>query len=232
MEPLKIFIGYDEAESVAYHTLVQSIIEHASQPVSITPLKVSMLPEYTRVREAEQSNEFSFTRFLVPHLCGYQGTALFMDCDMLFRTDPADLFMQMEPDKSVMVVKHSYTPKDQVKYLGTVQYRYPRKNWSSVMLFNCEHEDCRVLTPSLINTASGPELQRLLWTDNESIGELSADWNHLVGEYAPNPKAKIVHFTIGGPYFQEYADVEYSEEWQTMNESMRHCMQLKKRKSA
>jgi len=182
---IRIFIGYDSVESVAYHTLVQSIMEYTTEPVSITPIKKSMLPMYTRSRNSKQSNEFSFTRFLVPYLCDYKGHALFMDCDMMFTEDVAELWKLIDHSKSVQVVKHDYTPKTQVKYLGAIQYPYPRKNWSSVMLFNCPK--CKKLTPNFVNTAHPMELHRFHWTTDDDIGSLPKEWNHLVGEFDENP---------------------------------------------
>jgi lipopolysaccharide biosynthesis glycosyltransferase len=229
---LRIFIGFDAVETVAYHTLVQSILNHCSEPVSITPIKLSMLPEYTRKRLPEQSNEFSFTRFLVPYLCGYEGKALFMDCDMIFRTDPKEIFGLIEENQSVAVVKHDYIPKNKTKYLGAIQYQYPRKNWSSVMLFNCGHEHCKRLTPEFINTADPATLHRFHWTHDDYIGELPVEWNHLVGEYPPNKDAKIVHWTIGGPYFVEYADTEFAGEWIELERQINHCQQMTKMREA
>lgn len=223
---IRIFIGYDEVESVAYHTLVQSIIDTCSEPVSITPVKLSLIPEYTRKRDIKQSNEFSFTRFLVPYLCGYEGHAIFMDCDMLLRADIAELWKLRDSTKSVQVVKHDYTPKNQTKFLGAIQYKYPRKNWSSVMLFNCGHDHCKRLTPDYVNTADGLALHRFYWTHDDYIGELSTEWNHLVGEYQYDEEAKIVHFTVGGPYFDEYFQCDYSDEWFEVAKRMRHCEQI------
>ena len=225
---LNIFAGFDQVEAVAYHTLCHSILSRSSKPVSITPVKISMLEGiYNRKRDQKQSNEFSFTRFLVPYLMGYKGHALFMDCDMLVRTDINELFELRDNTKSVQVVKHDYTPKDRTKFLGTTQYQYPRKNWSSVMLFNCSHYHCRKLTPEYVNTATGMDLHRFKWTEDRYIGELSKDWNHLVSEYDPNPDAKIVHYTVGGPYFDEYMHCEYSDEWFEERSLMRHCEQRK-----
>jgi len=229
---MKIFIGYDSVETVAFHTLVQSIINHSSEPVEIIPLKLSMLPEYTRPRLPEQSNEFSFSRFLVPYLCNFEGKALFMDCDMMFRTDPKELFDLIDETQSVSVVKHDYTPKTQTKFLGAIQYKYPRKNWSSVMLFNCEHPDCKRLTPEYINSAEPLALHRFWWTRDDHVGELKADWNHLVGEYQPNPNAKIVHWTLGGPYFLDYHDTEFSNEWIELEKQINQCEQLNKAEEA
>lgn len=227
---LKIFIGYDAVESVAYHTLVQSILEYTKEPVSITPIKLSMLPEYTRSRNTKQSNEFSFSRFLVPYLCDYEGWALFMDCDMMFTDSVSELWKLRDESKSVQVVKHDYTPKTQVKYLGAIQYPYPRKNWSSVMLFNCQR--CKKLTPAFVNTAHPMELHRFHWLKDEDIGELPKEWNHLVYEMTPNDNAKIVHWTVGGPYFHEYQHCEYSTDWYKMKVKMGNCQQLNKEKTA
>ena len=208
---MRIFIGYDSVESVAYHALVQSIINNSSIPVAITPLKQSMLPMYSRPRDPKQSNEFSFTRFLVPYLCNYEGHAIFMDLDMMFRADPAELWKLRDNTKSVQVVKHDYTPKTRTKYLGNIQYQYPRKNWSSVMLLNCAR--CTTLTLEYVNSAPALDLHRFSWTTDEEIGELPPEWNHLVSEYQPNQEAKLVHWTCGGPWFPEYMNTEFAEEW-------------------
>lgn len=217
-ETLNIYIGFDQVESVAWHTLAHSILSRASVPVAIHPVKQSLLPFYRRPRDPKQSNEFSFTRFLVPYLQGFSGWALFMDCDMLVRTDIKELFDMRDPFKSVMCVQHDYTPSTQTKYLGNVQYAYPRKNWSSVMLFNCAHHDCRRLTPDYVNTAPALDLHRMTWTDDERIGELPITYNWLIGEYHLNGEitkndVKIVHWTIGGPWFHEYEHVDFADEW-------------------
>jgi len=229
---LKLFIGYDGVESIAYHTMVQSIIDTCSVPVSITPVKLSMLPEYTRARDPKQSNEFSFSRFLIPYLCNYEGHAIFMDCDMLLRTDLNELWKLRDDAKSVQVVKHDYTPKNQTKFLGATQYAYPRKNWSSVMLFNCAHNHCKRLTPDYINTADPLALHRFYWTHEDYIGGLSEGWNHLVGEYAKNPNAKNVHFTVGGPWFYEYSDVEFAQEWRNVYRNTLYAAQRVTEKTA
>lgn len=221
---IRLFIGYDEVEAIAWHTLVQSVIEHTSVPVSITPIKQTMLPMYNRERNTKQSNEFSFTRFLVPHLCNYEGWAIFMDCDMLLTTDLNELWKLRDESKSVLVVKHDYTPKTRMKYLGAIQYQYPRKNWSSVMLFN--NDKCRKLTPEYVNEALPMDLHRLNWTNDSEIGELPIEWNHLVGEYKENPNAKNYHYTIGGPYFDEYQNVEGAGEWFSMKEKVINCKQF------
>ena len=217
----QVYIGYDPKESVAYHTLAHSILRRSSIPVALAPLMLSQLSGiYARPRGATESTEFSLTRFLVPLLSQFRGWSLFMDCDMLCRTDIAELFAFAErsPDKAVLVCKHDYTPGPARKFLNQVQTVYPRKNWSSVMLFN--NARCSALTASYVNTAAGLDLQRFVRLDDSLIGELPLEWNWLVGEYKHNPDAKIVHYTIGGPYFEEYRRCDYAEEWFEENRRM------------
>jgi len=218
---LSIYIGYDSRESVAFYTLAHSIQRRSSIPVSISPLVQSQLRHlYRRVRGPTESTEFSMTRFLVPALSGYRGWSVFMDCDMLCRTDIAGLAAEIErqADKALLVCKHDYTPRTERKFLGHVQTKYTRKNWSSLMVFN--NERCRALTPDYVNGATGLELHRFAWLDDAAIGALDLEWNWLVGEYPHNSAARIVHFTIGGPYFQAYRECDYAAEWFAERDSM------------
>jgi hypothetical protein len=220
---LNIYIGYDPRESVALYTLAHSILRRSSIPVAISPLVQGQLRHlYRRPRGPTESTEFSMTRFLVPALSGYQGWSMFMDCDMLCRTDIAALAAEIErqPDKAVLVCKHDYVPRTERKFLGHVQTKYTRKNWSSLMLFN--NARCRSLTADYVNTATGLELHRFAWVDDTAIGELALEWNWLVGEYEYNPNARIVHFTIGGPYFPAYRECDYAAEWFAERDSMQH----------
>lgn len=220
---LNIYIGYDPRESVALYTLAHSIQRRSSIPVAISPLVQGQLRHlYRRPRGPTESTEFSMTRFLVPALSGYQGWSMFMDCDMLCRTDIAALAAEIErqPDKAVLVCKHDYVPRTERKFLGHVQTKYTRKNWSSLMLFN--NARCRSLTADYVNTAPGLELHRFAWVDDPAIGELALEWNWLVGEYEYNPNARIVHFTIGGPYFPAYRECDYAAEWFAERDSMQH----------
>ena len=203
---LNIFIGFDPKEIAAYQVCCYSIIKHATQPVSITPLNIRHLGDFTNT-DYKASTEFAFTRFLVPYLSDYQGHSLFMDCDMLVRADVSELFA-LADDSEVMCVKHIYEPKPEDKFLGTTQTSYPKKNWSSVMLFN--NEKCKSLSKHYVNTAPGLALHQFEWA--KSVGALAPSWNHLVGEYPP-ADADIVHFTLGGPYFDDYRDCEYAAEW-------------------
>lgn len=226
---IKVFIGYDRVESVAWHTMVHSILRQSSKPVAIIPVNIGNLKDiYTRERDLKQSNEFSFTRFLVPYLCDYQGYGIFFDCDMMLRTDITEILkvLDEQPGKALYVVKHSYQPHDEIKYLNTVQYKYPRKNWSSVVLWNCGHEANRKVTPEFVNTASGLDLHRFTWLNDDQIGGLNVRWNWLVGEYTePPPDVKNVHWTVGGPYFVEYQDADFAEEWFKEAARMAFCAQ-------
>lgn len=213
---LRIFLGYDSNETVAYHVLAHSILHRSSVPVSITPLKLSQLP-LDRPKAEYQSTEFSFSRFLVPWLCNYEGTAIFMDCDMLARGDISK--MKFDPEAAVSVVKHDYTPVSGYKFLDQPQSKYEKKNWSSVMVFN--NAKCQALTPELVNKASGLHLHQFKWLeDDQMIGEIDPQWNHLVGEYPRNPNAKLVHFTLGTPCFRAFAQCEYALEWRKEKEAM------------
>jgi hypothetical protein len=210
---LRIFIGYDPLEAVAFHTLSHSILRRASIPVSIAPVMQSQLRNlYSRPRGPTESTEFSLTRFLVPALSEFRGWSVFMDCDMLMLDDIASLYRLRDDRYSVMVVKHDHVPTETVKFLGEPQSKYEKKNWSSVILFN--NARCRALTPEYVNAASGLELHQFKWLgDDGLIGDLPDRWNHLVGYSAPRRDAALVHYTQGGPYFGKYRDCEYSKEW-------------------
>lgn len=213
MRPINVYIGYDPVESAAYHVLAHSIIRQSSIPVSISPIRRSHLTEFhKRDRTDLESTEFSMSRFLVPYLNGYRDWAVFMDCDMLFRADIAELMGLKDPKYAVQVVKHDYEPSSDVKMLGSVQSKYAKKNWTSLMVMNCWK--CSLLTPEYINNASGMELHQFKWLkDDEQIGPLPLEWNWLVGEYDYNPKAKNAHFTLGGPWWKDYVTADYADEW-------------------
>jgi hypothetical protein len=164
----------------------------------------------------------------VPYLCNFEGKGIFFDCDQLLRTDIAEIFTVLDdqPAKAVYVVKHTYEPRDDIKYLNTVQYKYPRKNWSSVVLWNCEHEKNRVVTPEFVNNSEGLKLHRFTWLEDNYIGDLDVRWNWLVGEYDnPPDDVKNVHWTVGGPYFHEYESSDFSNEWFVQREKMQYCLQ-------
>ncbi|HSB49460.1 MAG TPA: hypothetical protein VLD15_08095, partial [Burkholderiales bacterium] len=217
---IPVFIGYDPREALAYSVLAHSIHARASRPVSVAPLMLSQLKGVlTRERHPLQSTDFSFSRFLTPYLSGYSGWSVFMDCDMLMLEDIARLWALRDDRCAVMVVKHHHVPRETVKFLGEPQTKYEKKNWSSVMLFN--NARCGALTPDYVNRASGLELHQFKWLANdELIGALPERWNHLVGYNAPRKDAALVHFTLGGPYFEDYRSCEYAKEWLAERDAM------------
>lgn len=217
---INVYIGYDPREAVAYSVLAYSIQARASQPVAIVPLILSQLKSVlTRERHALQSSDFSFSRFLTPYLSNYAGWSVFMDCDMLVLDDIANLWKLRDDRYAVMTVKHDHVPKETTKFLGEPQSKYEKKNWSSVMLFN--NARCRALTAEYVNSATGLELHQFKWLGNDDlIGALPDRWNHLVGYNRPRKDASLVHYTQGGPYFDEYRDCEYASEWFAERDAM------------
>ncbi len=222
---IRVFIGYDSREAVSFSVLAHSIHTRASRPVSITPLVLEQLKGvFDRPRDALQSTDFSFSRFLVPYLSGYEGWSIFTDCDVIVRDDIAELWAMRDDRYAVMCVHHEYVPTETDKFLGAVQTKYDKKNWSSVMLFN--NARCKALTPEYAESASGLELHQFKWLDGDHlIGELPGKWNHLVGVDEPDPDAALVHYTIGGPYFSEYDGCEFSDEWREERDRMLRCDQ-------
>lgn len=224
MKPIPIFIGYDPREAVAYHTCVNSIIRQASKPVACIPLALNLFEDYTETH-TDGSNQFIYSRFLVPHLMDYTGHAIFIDGDMIVRGDIVELWDLRQSDKDVQVVKHDYKTKMSEKYLGSRNEDYPRKNWSSVILWNCSNYPNRQLTPDFIQRATGAELHRFTWIDDERIGELPLEWNWLPDEYGPNLNAKLLHYTLGTPCFHEFATTPQADEWHREHMLADYCLQ-------
>ena len=224
MTPIPVFVGYDPREAIAYHTCVNSIIRHASQPVAIIPIALNLFQDYKETH-TDGSNHFIYTRFLVPHLMGFKGWAIFIDGDMIIRGDIVELWNLREVDKDVMVVKHDYQTCMPVKYLGAKNENYPRKNWSSVILWNCNSFPNRQLTPEFVQTSSGSFLHRFSWLDDNRIGDLPPEWNWLPDEYGPNAQAKLLHYTLGTPCFQEFADTPQGNEWHRERILTEYCQQ-------
>lgn len=226
---IRIFIGYDPREAAAYNVFAHSILVRASRPVTVAPLMLSQLGELMwRERHPLQSTDFSFSRFLVPYLAGYEGWALFFDCDMLMLDDVARLYDLRDDRYAVQVVKHHHVPQETVKFLGAPQTKYEKKNWSSVMMFNCAR--CTALTPEYVNTASGTDLHQFKWLgDDGLIGEIPHRWNHLVDYDPPAPVAEVsnLHYTIGGPYFEEFRGCGYADLWFAERERMLFAAQRK-----
>ena len=210
---INIFVGYDSKEKVAFNTLSYSILKNSTQPIAITPIYLENIKAtFVRERNNLSSTEFSFSRFIIPHLMNYQGWALFMDCDMLMKADIAELWRLRDDKYAVQVCQHDYIPKSATKFLGQTQTVYPKKNWSSFMLMNCKK--CTTLTPDYVNKASGLELHQFKWLESEDlIGGLPLEWNWLAEEYEPKEDIKNIHYTEGGPYFKGYEEIDYAKDW-------------------
>lgn len=209
---IPVFIGYDSREAVAYHVCANSIIRHASQPVALAPLSLNNITSYREIH-VDGSNQFIYSRFLVPHLMNYQGWAIFMDGDMLLRADISELWALRDESKAVMCVHHDYKTKAAQKYLGSTNQDYPRKNWSSVVLWNCGHPANSVITPEFVQNGTGAQLHRFTWLSDDLIGEIPIVWNWLPDEFGPSQDAKLLHWTLGTPCFHDYATAPMAEEW-------------------
>lgn len=223
---MKVYIGFDSAEIDAYAVAQHSMQRRSSVPLEFTPLIASRLRSsglvtrdvdarggmYDLASQAPQATEFANTRFIVP-LLAQSGPALFIDCDMLVMADVAELFREFDSSKAVQVVKHAHNPVEKTKMNGAPQTAYSRKNWSSVILWNCDHPANRRLTLSMINDWPGRDLHNFLWLADAEIGELSPRWNWLVN-VQPRPAADgIAHFTLGGPWLPGWKEQPFDELW-------------------
>jgi lipopolysaccharide biosynthesis glycosyltransferase len=209
---IKIVVGFDQREAIAYHTFSQSVLEKSSLPVLFLPLSMNTLKGYKETHN-DKSNDFVYSRFLTPYLHNFEGWAIFADGDMVCQSDIKELWDLRDETKALQVVMHDYKTKFKQKYLGNTNENYPRKNWSSLILWNCSHPKHKVLTPDFISSQTGKYLHRFSWLDDEDIGELPIDWNWLAIEYPNNPKAKIIHYTLGTPCFKDYRNTDMSGMW-------------------
>jgi hypothetical protein len=216
---LKVFVGYDSREDIAWQVCRHSLMRHADGEVDVIPLRQPVLRElglYRRPHDQGSSTEFSLTRFLAPFLAAQlDGWAVFCDCDFLFTADIRAVLTGLDPSKAIYCVQHDYVPAHSTKMDNQRQTVYPRKNWSSFMVFNLGHPDVRALTPDVVNNAAPSFLHRFGWIGDDSlIGALDLDWNFLEGEY-PRPEVtpRVIHFTNGGPWFAEWQDVDCGDLW-------------------
>ncbi len=218
MNKLSCFIGYDSKEDIAYRVCKYSLKKRSSLKTNIISLKLDELVAknyYYRLIDPLASTQFTYSRFLVPALMNFKGWALFCDCDFIFLSDVADLIKNVDESKAVYCVQHDYTPKEKHKMDGKKQTIYPRKNWSSFILFNCSHPSNKKLTVDLVNQETGAFLHQFKWLKDQEIGSLDERWNWLEGWTSNhnNNQPFAVHFTRGGPWFSEWQDVEYAKEW-------------------
>ena len=211
-EKINIYVGFDQKEAVAYHVFCQSLIDNSSLPLKISPMALKNLEKYDE-KHTDRSNDFVYSRFLIPFLNNFNGWALFVDGDMICQSDIRELFDLRDDNKAVMVVKHNYETKQEKKYLGNINENYPRKNWSSVILWNCNHSKHKILTPTFVSEQTGKFLHRFSWLEDKDIGELPLEWNWLAIEYEDNTNAKIIHYTLGTPCFSDYKNTAMAEIW-------------------
>lgn len=213
MIPLRVFVGFDQRETIAFHVLAHSIMTRASGPVAIIPLVRSSLASiHKRPRGEFDSTDFAITRFLVPALSGYEGISIFMDSDMLCLADIYDVLQAADQTTgAVAVCQHQYVPKTERKFFDQQQTDYPRKNWSSFMVF--DNARCRALTPEYVDSAPGLDLHGFKWLKDNEIGSLPLVWNWLVGEYPYSLAAKILHYTIGGPWITDFNRCDRADDW-------------------
>lgn len=201
---IPIFVGRDRREPICFHVFASSVARRTDWAVSFTPVAGD---------RRDGSTDFAYARFLVPYLARFDGWAIFADGDMVCRSDIGELWGMRDDRKAVMVAKHDYRTKAAVKMDGQVNRSYQRKNWSSVMLLNCGHVANRILTPAFVARSSGAELHRFAWLHDELIGEIPLEWNWLVGEYERNDQAKLLHYTLGGPWFASHENCDHSQAW-------------------
>ena len=219
----RVYVGYDPREDIAYQVCKYSI-ESRSPGVEVIPLKQKELRNYElywRAPDPMASTEFTFTRFLVPELNKFEGWALFCDSDIVFTEDVNNLFDQADDQYAVMCAKHDYTPEEGIKMDGQVQTQYPRKNWSSVVLFNCSHPSNASLTKERVSDESktGAYFHRFQWLKDQEIGGFSHEWNWLVNwyEYEKDGIPRGIHWTEGGPWFDDpqYRWCEFGDIWKS-----------------
>jgi len=218
MNKLSFFVGYDSKEDIAYRVCKYSLLKRSSIDIKVYSLKIDELIAkkiYSRSVDPLASTQFTYSRFLVPLLMNYSGWAVFCDCDFIFLEDIGKITKSLDSSKAAYCVQHDYTPKEKHKMDGQKQTVYPRKNWSSFIVFNCGHPSNKKLTKEIVNTESGSYLHQFKWLRDDEIGSLDERWNWLEGWTSKhnNNSPFAVHYTRGGPWFEEWQDVEFASEW-------------------
>ena len=214
-EQITLFVGFDPREAAVYHVFCQSVIDYTTVPVKFIPLHSNMLNNFDGQQDG--TNAFIFSRYLVPYLMDYEGWAIFCDGDQLCNDDLLKLWDLRDEGKAVQVVQHDYKTCSPRKYIGSPiendNINYDRKNWSSVMLFNCSHPANKFLNRKTVAEAGAKFLHRFQWLNDNEIGELPIEWNWLDTEYPENSGAKLHHHTLGAPGFKTYADCDSAAAW-------------------
>ena len=214
-----VVVGFDQREAVAYHAFTQSVIEKSSIPIRFLPLNINSLTNYKETHE-DGSNEFIYSRFLVPYLMNFKGWAIYADGDMVCLEDIKKLWNLRDNKYAIQVVKHDYKTKIKNKYWGNKNENYPRKNWSSLILWNCEHKSHKILTPDFIQKQTGAFLHRFNWIKDSEIGDINKEWNWLAMEYEEKQDINLIHYTIGTPCFEEYQNSSLASYWKESFMSM------------
>lgn len=209
----RIFVGYDPSEAIAYHVFCESLISVCRLPLTITPLALNNLTSIYSEQHLDGSNQFIYSRFLVPFLSGFSGQSIFFDGDMIAQCDPIELLEFINAEEAVSVVQHDYRTKFPIKYFGNANQDYPRKNWSSVIIFNNSHPSNRVLTPEFVKKQPGSYLHRFEWLNEREIGNIPTQYNWLVNEYSANPDAQVLHYTLGIPCIRGFQDSDCADIW-------------------
>ena len=212
LNKITVVVGFDQREAVAYHTFCQSVIEKSTIPVQFIPLAINTLNFYEE-QHKDGGNKFIYSRFLTPYICEFKGFAVYADGDMICNENIYEIVKLFDPSKAVQLVKHDYKTKRHIKYFGNKNTNYPRKNWSSLVIFNCQHPSNAVLTPQFIQEHDGAYLHRFQWLQDNEIGELDLKWNYLAIEYDPCSDAKLIHYTLGTPCLKEFKETEMSDVW-------------------
>ena len=212
LNKITIVVGFDQREAIAYHTFCQSILEKTTIPIQFVPLAINSLYFYNEYHN-DGTNNFIYSRFLTPYICDFKGFAVYADGDMICNADISELADLFDTSKAVQLVKHDYKTKRSIKYFGNENKNYPRKNWSSMVIFNCQHPANRVLTPQFIQEHDGAFLHRFQWLQDYEIGELDSTWNYLAIEYKPRKDAKLIHYTLGTPCLVDFKEAEMSDIW-------------------
>lgn len=208
----RIAIGFDYREAIAYHVCSQSLIKNSSQALSIIPLASNLISNFSKLDD-KGSNQFIISRFLTPSLVNFRGWVIYIDGDIICEEDIHELWALRDDSFAVQCVKHDYKTRYENKYFGNKNENYPRKNWSSVILWNCSHPSNRVLTPQFVSNHDGKYLHRFSWLEDEEIGNLPMKWNWLSSEYENNADAALIHYTLGTPCFRDWSDAGMAENW-------------------
>ena len=224
---LTIYIGYDEREPEAWEVCAYTLKKYASGAVNIQPLNLDKLEAqglmtrewskkdgqmYDKISKAPMATKFAISRFLVP-IIHQTGWAVFMDCDMIFQNDIYEIEKYLDDNYPVMCVHHDHQPTESVKMDNQIQTSYPKKNWSSVMAFNCDHPANNNLTLRAVNKHAGRDLHGFCWLHDDEIGELPREFNWLVNVQEKPENPVICHYTLGGPWFPDWDAQPYDDLW-------------------